>query len=281
MIEQAGIEMSRIPIEDVGIVLLDSHGITLTQELIVALSSQNAVVIFCDSKHLPCASVMPFTGNALHAKTLILQAECSVPKKKHLWKQVVCAKIAAQAKILRLNTVKNHSMYASIRTLEGMVLLVKSGDITNQEARAAAHYFPLLFGEDFLRDRDDAGVNAALNYGYAVLRAMVARAIVGSGLHPALGIFHHGPMNPYNLADDLMEPLRPLVDELVFQTPPELLEAFPLSSQVRADLLQITVCTVKIAGKPSAIQPALTRYVASCREAICGEGKKLVIPEHA
>jgi len=281
-IQQEGQEVGRVPIEDIAVLVLDSHGIAMTQELIVALVKVNAAVVYCDEKHLPSALVVPFEGNTLHGKTIREQAECSLPKKKQIWKHVVQAKIAAQADALEAchATSRDDARRATTtaRDLRRMALTVKSGDPSNVEGQAAAAYFPALFGNEFLRDRDLPGTNAALNYGYAVMRAMVARALVGAGLHPALGVHHRGPMNSFNLADDAIEPLRPIVDEAVVRLDIRHLEEVKLSKEARKALLELTVCTIKIAGMRTGIEPALARYGASWREAICGEGRKLVIP---
>lgn len=277
-VSQEGQEVGRVPIEDLAVLILESHGIALTQELVVALSKANVAIVFCDERHLPLSCVVPFEANALHAKVVREQADCSLPKKKQLWKQVVQAKIGGQAQTLRACLPHSRDAKATAKYLDGLAANVKSGDSDNLEARAAAEYFPALFGRGFMRDRDLPGVNAALNYGYAIVRAMVARAIVGAGLHPALGLMHRGPGNPFNLADDAIEPLRPIVDQHVFAMSPDLREDGSLAKETRADLLKLTVLDLYIAGKPTGIEPALARYAASLREGICGEGRKLVIP---
>lgn len=277
-IEQEGEEVGRVPIEDVAVLVLESHGIALTHELLNALVAANAAVVFCDEKHLPHSALVPFSGNALHARTVREQAECSQPKKKQIWKQVVEAKICAQAATLDVCRSDDRKATTTATVLRNMAKSVRSGDPDNIEAHAAAEYFPALFGPEFTRERDLPGTNAALNYGYAIMRAMVARSLVVAGLHPALGVHHRGPFNPYNLADDAIEPLRPLIDEAVFRMPDAQLEETRLSKEARASLLELTVCTVKIAGKRIPIEPALERYAASWREALCGEARRLVIP---
>jgi len=277
-IEQTGQEVARVPIEDIAVLLLDSHGITLTQELLIALVANNASVVFCDQKHLPHSALVPFSANALHARTLREQVTCSGPQKKQIWKQVVQHKIVEQAITLETTRSGDPMVRRTATELRKLSLSVKSGDTGNREAQAAALYFPALFGSQFLREREQTGINAALNYGYALVRAMIARALVGAGLHPALGVFHRGPYNPYNLADDAMEPLRPLVDEAVWRLPLSDLEAKSLNKETRTALLGLTVCTVRIAGKACPIESAMERYAASWREALCGEARKLVVP---
>lgn len=277
-VEQAGEEVGRVPIEDIAVLVLESHGIAMTNELLNALVAVNAAVLVCDEKHLPHAALVPFAGNALHAKVVREQAACSAPKKKQIWKQIVEAKIVAQAGALENCLPGNKNAKKTAERLRRLAMTVRSGDPDNREAQAAAEYFPALFCVEFVRERELPGANAALNYGYAIVRAMVARALVGAGLHPALGVFHRGPFNPFNLADDAVEPLRPLVDEKVFQMSTSELEEPTLGKQARSSLLELTVCTVTIAGKPSPIEPALERYAASWREALCGGGRKLVVP---
>lgn len=278
IIEQDGNTAARIPIEDIAVLILDSYGITLTHELIVALNKNNTAVVHCDERHLPISCIVPFEANAIHAKTLRQQIECTAPKKKQLWKHVVQAKIIAQAQTLEACHPGNRTVSQVIKNLQQIAKKVKAGDPENLEAQAAAHYFPALFGNEFIRDRELPGTNAALNYGYAILRAMVARALVGAGLHPALGIHHRGPENPFNLADDAIEPLRPFVDEAVIKLDPEWLKEPKLPKEAREDLLKITVLTVKIAGKPLQNLHAMERYAASWREALCGNARRIAIP---
>jgi CRISPR-associated protein Cas1 len=226
---------------------------------------------------MPLSCVVPFEANALHAKTLREQVECSLPKKKQIWKQVARAKIEAQAAALVACRGEARAKVVAASLLS-MAQDVRSGDPDNLEAQAAADYFAALFGDEFVRDRELPGTNAALNYGYAILRAMIARALVGAGLHPALGVHHRGPANSFNLADDAIEPLRPMVDEAVFRLDRALLDEPRLPKEARAELLKITVSAVKIAGKRLPIEQALERYAASWKEALCGEARRLAIP---
>lgn len=264
--------MAAIPVEDLSVLILDSWGITLTHELLSALAEANVMVILCDPKHLPRAQILPLYGSATHAKTMREQIVCSEPKRKRIWQQIVQAKIREQARTLR--QIGNSR---SATKIESMVESVLSGDSANIEGQAPRIYFPALFGKGFERDREETGINSMLNYGYAIVRAMTARALVGAGLHPALGVFHRGPLNPFNLADDAVEPLRPMVDAHVYALWREL-RPDELTPELKKRLLQVSVLTVNFAGKPFEINVALERYAASLREGLCGEARKINLP---
>jgi len=199
-----------IPIEDLGILILQHPAIVMTQALIIACQENNVAVVFCDERHLPYSCLLPLCeGHSLHSKILKVQTSITPPIKNRLWQQVVKFKIRNQIDTLELAN-KNTS------ALERLLTKVKSGDPENIEAQAARNYWRILFGEGFRRDIDAPGVNSLLNYGYAVMRAMIARSIVSSGLHPAFGLHHSNQYNGLCLADDLMEPFRPWVDWLVY-----------------------------------------------------------------
>ena len=209
LIDQEGKTVGRIPVEDLGILILEHPAITITQGVILACQKNNVAVVFCDERHLPYSTLLPLSeGNQLHSKVLRQQIKISQPSKKRLWKIIVQEKIRQQALTLK-NSGKPHQELLSISSK------VKSGDSGNLEAEAARKYWPLLMGKGFVRDFEAEGANALLNYGYSIVRAMIARALVGTGLHPALGLFHHNQYNGLALADDLMEPFRPWVDRIV------------------------------------------------------------------
>ena len=201
------------PIEDIGIVVLDCKQITTTQGLLEALLENNSAVITCDNRSMPVGLMLPLCGNSVQSERFRDQIDASLPLKKQLWQQTIKAKIRNQAAILTHWTSKETGC---MRRWENDV---KSGDPDNLEGRAAAYYWKTLFSDfdelkDFTRDRDGIYPNNLLNYGYAVLRAVVARALVSSGMLPTLGIHHHNRYNAYCLADDIMEPYRPYVDEI-------------------------------------------------------------------
>lgn len=202
-----------IPIEDIGVVVLDNRQITLTHGLLEALLENNCAVITCDSKGMPVGLLLPLYGNTTQNERFRRQIDASLPLKKQLWQQTVKTKISNQAAILSRHSTEN------TRCMSIWVNEVKSGDTDNMEARAAAFYWKVLLRDipEFTRDKDGIPPNNLLNYGYAILRAIVARALVCSGLLPTLGIHHHNRYNAYCLADDIMEPYRPYVDDLIMK----------------------------------------------------------------
>lgn len=264
-----------IPIEDIGVVVLDNRRITITQGLMEALLENNCAVITCGSAHLPVGLMLPLCGNTTQSERFRNQIDASLPLKKQLWQQTVQCKIRNQAAVLhavRHATVKNMQVWAND---------VKSGDSDNLEGRAAAYYWRNLFPDilDFTRDREGVPPNNLLNYGYAILRAVVARALVGSGLLPTLGIHHHNRYNAYCLADDIMEPYRPYVDALVCR----IADVGPIPDEVsvelKRELLQIPTLDVVIGGKRSPLMVAVGQTTASLYKCFVGEQRKLVYPE--
>lgn len=198
------------PIEDIGVVILDNKQITITTGLLEALLENNTAVITCDEKSMPTGLMLPLYGNTTQSERFRHQIEASLPLKKQLWQQTIKAKIENQAATLKRCTGKE------VQCMKVWASDVKSGDSENLEARAAAYYWKNLFPiENFTRERNGIPPNNLLNYGYAILRAVVARNLVASGLLPTFGIHHHNRYNAYCLADDIMEPYRPFVDELV------------------------------------------------------------------
>jgi len=257
-------------LEDLGILLIDHPQVTLTHVLIQACAAAGTVIVSCDGKHLPTSALLPFAGHSLHAKVIQAQADASRPSRKRLWQAIVKAKIRAQAECLARCQGDGSAVAAFIDN-------VKSGDSTNVEAQAAVAYWPRLFGSDFRRDRDAEGVNSLLNYGYAILRSAMARAAVGSGLHPGLGLHHCNQYNPYALADDLMEPLRPAVDQVVFDLAKSdnLLQ---LDRPNKALLLGLTAADCRAGDQRLPFFAALPRYTASVARVLAGEDVAPVIP---
>ena len=206
-----GDELGRVPLDDITALILSGPQITLSKSLMVALAERKAVIVVCGRNWHPVSFSLPFDVHYESAGILKDQIAVSEPLRKRLWQQVVRAKIANQTVVLRHHAPNS----GAIGELEILRRRVKSGDPENMEAQAARHYWPALMGSDFRRDRRADGVNALLNYGYTVLRAATARAVCGSGLHPALGLHHGSRVNPFALVDDLMEPFRPVVDSTV------------------------------------------------------------------
>lgn len=259
-----------VPIEDIGVMILDNRQITLTQGLLEALIENNCALITCDATRMPVGLMLPLCGNTTQNERFRAQLEASLPLQKQLWQQTVQMKIANQAANLKV------CKGAEVRNMLVWVDSVKSGDTDNVEARAAAYYWPSLF-ERFKRDREGFPPNNLLNYGYAVLRAVVARALVGSGLLPTLGIHHCNRYNAYCLADDIMEPYRPYVDKLVF----DLWKAGikEVDKCAKMQLLSIPVVDVVIDGQRSPLMIAVGQTTASLYKCYAGEVRKIIYPE--
>lgn len=263
-----------IPIEDIGIVVLDNKRITITQGVMEALLENNAAVITCNESHLPIGMHLPLVGNTTQTERMRYQIEASLPLKKQLWQQTISAKIQNQAAVLkqmRGTEVRNMLKWASE---------VKSGDSENLEARAAVYYwqnaFPMI--ENFTRSREGVSPNNLLNYGYAILRAIVARALVSSGLLTTLGIHHRNKYNPFCLADDVMEPYRPYVDKLVMQLYDKYPDCEELTKELKAELLSIPVLDVVINGKRSPLMIAVSTTTSSLQKCYAGEIRKIIYP---
>jgi CRISPR-associated protein Cas1 len=203
-------EVGRIPLDDVAAVIVHAHGVTWSTNLIVALAERGALMVLCGSNHAPVAVCTPLDGHHGQNARIRAQWEMGKPLAKQLWRKIVVAKIRWQAAVLASRGVPADAFDMLSRR-------VRSGDPDNVEAQAARRYWPLLMGEDFRRDREAAGVNGLLNYGYTVLRSLVARSVVAAGLHPSVGIHHANRGNAFALADDLIEPFRPLVDAMAVQ----------------------------------------------------------------
>lgn len=208
VIKQGDAEQARIPLDDIGAVIGNAHGLTWSNELLVRLAERGAPLVLINRQHRPVALLLSLDGNHRQGLRLVRQAECTRPMRKKLWKRLVEAKLLAQARTLE-------AFGSTGKPLRRLATGVRSGDPQNREAQGARAYWPLLLGKDFRRDADLDGTNAMLNYGYTVLRAAVARAIVAAGLHPTLGLMHRNEFNAAALADDLMEPFRPLIDAAV------------------------------------------------------------------
>ena len=264
-----------IPIEDIGVVVLDNRRITITTGAMEALLANNCAIITCDSTDLPVGLMLPLCGNTTQSERFRSQIDASLPLKKQLWQQTVRQKILNQATVLSKNTgaiVKNMKVWANE---------VRSGDPDNFEARAAAHYWRNLFPTlpNFVRGREGDPPNNLLNYGYAILRACVARGLVGSGLLPTLGIHHHNRYNAYCLADDIMEPYRPYVDDLVVQIMQEYPDYSELNRSIKAALLTIPALDVVLDGKRSPLMIAVGQTTASLAKCFNGELRKIAYPE--
>lgn len=265
------------PIEDIGVVVLDNQRITITTGAMEALLANNCAIITCDQRSMPVGLVLPLSGNTTQSERFRDQIDASLPLKKQLWQQTIQAKISNQAAVLA--TCRK----AEVGCLKAWAKDVRSGDPDNFEGRAAAYYWRYLFGlhiDGFTRDREGLPPNNALNYGYAILRAIVARALVSSGMLPTLGIHHHNRYNAYCLADDIMEPYRPYVDEYVFQlTQKHGLPSEDLSKTWKTELLLIPTLDVVIGGRKSPLMVGVTQTTASLYKCFSGELRKVAYPE--
>ena len=263
-----------VPIEDIGIVVLDHQQITITHGAMAALLDNNAAVVTCDKRHLPVGLMLPLEGHTVQSERFRDQINASLPLRKQLWQQTVQQKILNQAALLReLHNAETGNMLHWAAD-------VRSGDSTNLEGRAAAYYWKMMFPDldDFTRERYGDEPNAFLNYGYAILRATVARALVSSGLLPTLGIHHHNRYNAYCLADDIMEPYRPFVDRLVVQTMQLYPDISEVTTDIKRNLLTIPTLDVVIGGQRSPLMVAVSQTTASLARCFAGEARKITYP---
>lgn len=263
-----------IPIEDIGIVILDHKQITITHGLMESLLANNSALITCDSSRMPVGLLLPLSGNTIQSERFKNQLEASLPLQKQLWQQTIQSKISNQAYVLsemRRVVVKNMLTWVND---------VKSGDSDNLEARAAAYYWKNMFPTipDFTRGREGVPPNNLLNYGYAILRAIVARSLVASGLLATLGIHHRNKYNAYCLADDIMEPYRPFVDRLVIEIMESGEDYNELSKGIKAKLLNIPVLDVMINNQRSPLMIAVGQTTASLAKCYNGEIRKITYP---
>lgn len=265
-----GKEKGSVPVEDVALLMLDHYQITISHQLIIALQLNNVAIISCDGRHLPCALMLPMSGHVEHSERLRHQINISEPLRKQLWKQTVEAKISQQMLLLK-KLKKPHA------PLNEYVNQVKSGDSSNMEGIAAQYYWKQLLS-NFSRERDGEYPNNLLNFGYAVLRSIVARALVSSGLNPTLGIFHRNKYNAYCLADDIMEPYRPYVDYLVYRWRNDYPDQVELNREAKSYLLQVATHDVLIMQKLRPLMVAVSTTTASLYKCMTGELRVIRYP---
>ena len=266
--------IKKVPIEDIGVVVLDHKRITITQGALAALLDNNVAVITCDEQRMPSGLMLPLSGNTTQSERFRHQIDASLPLKKQLWQQTI------QYKILNQRAVLKSSRRLKCSNMEVWAKEVKSGDTENLEGRAAAYYWQNLFGEidGFRRSRDGVPPNNLLNYGYAILRAVVARALVGSGMIPTLGIHHHNRYNAYCLADDIMEPYRPYVDKLVVEMVDSGMDISKLTTDIKSKLLSIPILDVVINGKRNPLMIGVGITTSSLYKCYSGELRKIAYP---
>jgi len=274
VIERPDFPKATLPIEDLGVVIVDDLRATYTQAVFIELLEAGATVMVTGRDHLPAGMMLPLDAHHVQTERHRAQVEASEPSKKRAWQTLVRSKIAQQGVVLEHFTGEHGGLAPLSRR-------VRSGDPDNLEAQAAQRYWPRLFGKDFRRDRDLEGVNALLNYGYAVIRAATARAIVAAGMIPSLGVFHRNRANPFCLADDLLEPYRPYVDWRVRLLADETGDIPPSldDRDVRAALLSLFNETVLVGGRRMPLLLALHASAASLCRALTGGDPALALPE--
>jgi CRISPR-associated protein Cas1 len=261
----------QVPIEDIALVVLENPQITVTLPTLQQLNENNVAVVFCNDKHMPASMLLNLDGHHLQSEIFRQQLDSTVPLKKQLWQQTIQSKIKNQEAMLK-------SKGKGVGALPSFASSVKSDDITNREGAAAREYWNILFGNGFTRDRYGVAPNPFLNYGYIILRAAVTRALVGSGLLPTLGIHHKNRYNAYCLADDIMEPYRPYVDDAVYHLWESGNEDLILDKEIKAYLLNVLTCDVQIGKVKRPLMVALSYTTASLARCFSGEEKKIAYP---
>jgi CRISPR-associated protein Cas1 len=255
VVSEGGEEVGRVALDDIHAVIIHAHGTTWSANLVAALAQRGAPIVFCGANHSPVAVTLPLEGHHAQGARIQAQWNASRPLAKQLWRLIVIAKIRTQASLLEARGLREAD------ALHFLARRVRSGDPDNIEAQAAKRYWPLLMGPEFRRDRDEGGANALLNYGYAVMRASVARAVIAAGLHPTIGIHHANRGNAFALADDLVEPFRPLVDALVVAMIAEGVNALDPSTKRR--FARLIAFDLRIHGEASPVSMAAVRLAQS------------------
>lgn len=264
----------RVPIEDIGMIVLENQQITLTNGLISKLNDNKSAIVCCNAQHLPTSLLLPLQGHTTQRERIAHQLEASKPLKKNLWAQTITAKIENQAALLAEKNIES-------QRLDWLAKNVQSGDSGNCEATAAAYYWQHIFAiPDFNREQEGIPPNNLLNYGYAILRAIMARAIVSTGLLPVWGIWHRNKYNAYCLADDLMEPYRPYVDLVVSHIVETEDDIEELNTALKSELLSIAALDVLIDGQKSPLMVACSRTTNSLYECFAGISRKIIYPEY-
>lgn len=263
-------EGQTVPIEDIGMVIIENQMVNITIPLMSALIDNGVAVILCDKKGMPHAMLQNLEGNSLQGEYLRNQISIGEVMRKQLWKQIIESKIRNQASLL-------DKLHGNGDILKPLYSNVKSGDSDNREGLAARLYWNALFGSDFVRDRNLGGINALLNYGYTVLRAATARALISAGLTPSLGLFHHNRSNAFPLADDMMEPFRPFVDETVYR----LYDAnkLQIDKDTKFELLSCLSCDTHYPKVKRPLQIGLSITMSSLAKCYANEQKKLSLPQ--
>lgn len=268
-VSKDGVEDGRVPLDDIGVLLCNARGLTYSNDLMTELARRGASVVLCGGNYLPVSWLWPLEGHHVQAQRMRSQVDASLPLRKRLWQALVKAKISQQQKVLDLLEVSGGNLDALERR-------VRSGDPHNVEAQAARQYWPMLFGRSFRRDRFGPMPNPLLNYGYTVLRAAAARAVVSAGLHPSLGIHHSNRTNSMCLVDDLMEPFRPSVDYIVSVLVSNQRE--DMSIEVRRDLASVLAMDLATDRGTTPLHTCLERAAQSLAQSFETGKPDLVLP---
>jgi CRISPR-associated protein Cas1 len=265
-------ETKTAPVEDLGFIVIENQQISISMPLLTELTNNNVAVVFCNAAHYPSSMLLNLDGHHIQQELFSRQIEATEPLKKNLWKQTIEAKIGNQAGVLkRLSKDYKKVMHFAEK--------VKSGDVENAEGSAARAYWPLLLGEKFIREQHGDPPNNLLNYGYAIFRAAVARALAGSGLLATLGIHHHNKYNAFCLADDIMEPYRPYIDLLVFEIMKSGENIEELNTGLKMKLLEVLAADVQMGKQTRPLMVGLSSTTASLAKCYTGEAKKINYPE--
>lgn len=262
-----------IPVEDIGVVILENPQITITQALMAALLDNNCAIVTCDSHHLPAGLLLPLDNHNLQSERFREQINASEPLRKQMWQQTIVSKITSQAYVLKQQNIEYRNMLMWSKS-------VRSGDTDNLEGRAAAYYWRNVFGDtDFVRGQFGDMPNGLLNYGYSIVRAMMARALVAAGLLPTLGIHHHSRYDAYCLADDIMEPYRAYVDLQVLDMWNRYGDVSELSPVLKKELLSLSTADVSIEGHRSPMMIAMQTTANSVQRCFSAESRKIIYPD--
>ncbi len=269
-VQEQGKTIGLVPFDQIAAVIVHAHGITWTNSALVELGKRGIPVVLCAANHHPQSMLLPIEGHHAQGARMRAQWTASGPLRKQAWKRVVIAKVRMQAAALG-------AIGQTRAPLDYIIRKVQSGDSSNVEAQAARLYWPMLLGPDFRRDQAQSDINALLNYGYTVLRAACARAVIGAGLHPTIGLFHSNRSNAFALADDLMEPFRPLVDltarAIAAKAGPDVT---PAAKQALAGLISLDL---PLTGETSPVSVALSRLATSLAQSFVSRVLTLALPE--
>lgn len=262
-------ELGQVPLDDIGAVIANAHGLSYTNNLLVALLQRGAPFVLCGANHNALGMLLPIDGNYEQARRFEMQVEASLPLRKRMWASLVKAKLQQQAAVLE-------AVGAPPAPLTYLVGKVKSGDPENVEAQGARRYWGLLFGESFRRDRNAEGLNGLLNYGYTVMRSATARAVIAAGLHPSLGLHHSNDNNAMRLVDDLMEPFRPVIDLKVWQLQKQGEDA--VSPDTKRALVRTLYDDMQTDSGVTPVSVCIQRLAVSLAQIYMGERTKLDLP---